>query len=599
MILKIKLSTYLSLGIKNLLIIAICRFFILNFFKVFRKKHQFIISGNFFESNELCKKNTSLGKLPPYKAFGWIKQTSNKNFIWNKNIYTDSTFNHFDTHWTRLRDDYPEDIKAIWELSRFDWAPCLASQYLNGNRESINELNYLISDWCTQNKPFNGANWMCGQEASLRVINLALTSIILGNKNIFNDSLKSFIRMHLKRILPTIFYALAQDNNHGTSEGAALFIGGSWLRKFGFYDGVLYETIGRKILENRANKLIDFDGTFSQYSINYHRLMLDTYSIVELWRRKLDLKIFTTNFFFKLSLAVSWLNKMMLPSGLTPNIGHNDGSYLLKFSGYDYRDYRPSVNLASTIFCSDNKSKILCSYELLNSLRPEEAYQPIDNNKFHHLLNGGFMIHRIGEDGLLLFNYPRYKFRPSQNDAMHVDLWINGENILRDGGTYSYNLGDKYVNYFSGSESHNTIQFDNEEPMPRLSKFLLGNWLKSSQVKFNAGTNYEAKYTDHKGRSHHRKIFFSNEGIKIIDSVKGFETKAVMRWRLKPDEWKIKGKEISTPHHSFNVFSTVDINRFELKHGMESLYYLKKETIPVLEVEISKDGDFITEYYFR
>ena len=37
------------------------------------------------------------------------------------------------------------------------------------------------------------------------------------------------ITLHLVRIAATLPYAIAQDNNHGTSEAAALFIGGAWL----------------------------------------------------------------------------------------------------------------------------------------------------------------------------------------------------------------------------------------------------------------------------------------------------------------------------------------------------------------------------------
>ena len=37
------------------------------------------------------------------------------------------------------------------------------------------------------------------------------------------------------------------------------------------------------------------------------------------------------------------------------------------------------------------------------------------------------------------FETPIYKFRPSQADPMHLDLWIDGLNLLKDGGTLSYN----------------------------------------------------------------------------------------------------------------------------------------------------------------
>ena len=85
---------------------------------------------------------------------------------------------------------------------------------------------------------------------------------------------------HLKRIEPTISYALGQNNNHGTSEGAALYIGGSLLIQNGYNQGFKFQKIGIKVLENLMSKLIGSNGTFSQYSLNYHRLMLIQYAVV-------------------------------------------------------------------------------------------------------------------------------------------------------------------------------------------------------------------------------------------------------------------------------------------------------------------------------
>ncbi len=50
--------------------------------------------------------------------------------------------------------------------------------------------------------------------------------LILGQWNHPSPGLKDFIYQHLERISANICYAIAQDNNHGTSEAAALFIGG-------------------------------------------------------------------------------------------------------------------------------------------------------------------------------------------------------------------------------------------------------------------------------------------------------------------------------------------------------------------------------------
>jgi len=67
---------------------------------------------------------------------------------------------------------------------------------------------------------------------------------------------------------------------------------------------------------------------------------------------------------------------------------------------------------------------------------------------------------------MALLRYPRFRFRPSQADALHLDFWVSGENWLRDAGSFSYNTEQRWLNYFPGTVAHNTIQFDGRDQMP-------------------------------------------------------------------------------------------------------------------------------------
>ena len=67
---------------------------------------------------------------------------------------------------------------------------------------------------------------------------------------------------------------------------------------------------------------------------------------------------------------------------------------------------------------------------------------------------------------------------------MHVDLWLGGTNVLRDGGSYSYNISNEITKYYNGVSSHNSIQFDDRDQMPVLGRFLFGSWLKEIKFEF-------------------------------------------------------------------------------------------------------------------
>ena len=219
------------------------------------------------------------------------------------NPFNMKTFKGFQKHWSKLNDFNSDigDIKNFWEISRFNWIGTLIQAYVTTLDEKyLERINLWISDWLKENPPNTGPNWKCGQEASIRILNLILAQEIL-NPDIVTNDLKDYLEIHIDRINPTTFYATVQKNNHGLSEGCALFLAGYFLwknnKKKKYYS--VYQK-GLKLVEDQVRKLILDDGTFSQYSIVYHRMILDLLSIVELLRKGGILTLFLKRFIKKL-----------------------------------------------------------------------------------------------------------------------------------------------------------------------------------------------------------------------------------------------------------------------------------------------------------
>jgi len=511
--------------------------------------------------------------------------------------------------WWQIPDFDPAvgDIKGIWEASRLDWALAFAQRARQGSATELVRLNAWLADWIQQNAPYVGPNWKCGQEASIRVLHLSCAAAMLGQVRDAQPALRALVALHLQRIAPTVQYAMAQDNNHGTSEAAALFIGGSWLGMFGDPRASQWAATGRKWLENRAARLIGPQGTFSQYSANYHRLMLDTFSWVEVWQRLIGAPPLSAAWHEKALAATRWLHAMTQPStGDVPNVGANDGARLLPLTNAPYRDYRPSVQLAMTLF-GRQQAYPTCepARAMLAWIGVPEAVEPAPQPGTLQADDGGFTAMRNGH-AMALLRYPRFRFRPSQADALHVDLWIGGESHLRDAGTFSYNTEPHWLTYFGGTQGHNTVQFDGRDQMPRLSRFLFGDWLKTDQLEAVSGTNpvtTAAAYRDHWGAFHHRSLRLHGNRLEVRDRVDGFIERAVLRWRLAPGDWKLErndagdGVVISTGGaQRLYVSADVPITRCELVEGWESLYYLEKTALPVLELEVARDGTLISQY---
>lgn len=505
--------------------------------------------------------------------------------------------------WWRIPDFDPRggDIKRIWELSRFDWVLAWAQRARLGDVHCLARLNDWLADWCRSNSPYFGPNWKCGQEASIRVMHLAMAAQLLGQVSQPAPALCELVRLHLLRIAPTMSYAIGQDNNHGTSEAAALFIGGSWLQTQGVPCASHWAALGRRWLENRAARLIADDGSFSQYSLNYHRVMLDTYSMAEVWRRQLNLPVFSERLQTRLRAASTWMRQMINPeNGDGPNLGANDGARLLPLTDTPYRDYRPSLQLATVLYTGRRAyaEPGVWDYPLqwLGLPLPHDTVSQASSGQADA---GGYAMLRRGAI-MAMLRYPRFRFRPSQADALHLDLWHGSANLLRDAGSYSYNSGVQWLHYFGGTAGHNTVQFDDRDQMPRLGRFLFGDWLRTTRleplVDQREALCFAAGYHDQQGASHYRSVSLSDTLLCVVDEIDGFAYKAVLRWRLKPGLWRQEGNGVTDGTHSLFVQADMPIVRCELVEGWESRHYLERTSLPVFEVEVRQPGILHTHY---
>jgi hypothetical protein len=560
------------------------------------------IIGEFFSGDFAAKKNIDCPKDAELLLDHKMRYFSHQLFDienppnWFINPESNDIFPS-DRHWSSIDDFSNGDIKLVWEASRFQWL-VLATQGYASTKDDffINLMNYWLSDWSKNNSTNQGVNWKCGQEASIRVINLLISCHILGELKNPQKSLIKMVKEHCKRISKTLHYAIAQDNNHGTSEVSALFIASSWLN---FIEESSNESNrwlkrSREGLEERVNYLVMDDGSFSQYSTNYHRLFLDSISMVEFFRTKFYQDKFSKQYESKISLAIDWLWQLTDSStGNTPNLGANDGAQLLQLSSKDYRDFRPSIQFSSVLFKNcrlyDDKD---CD-GILNWLNVDLKNTPNKNkNKQSKIFKHGGYASIIGESCKGLFRYPKFKFRPNQADLLHLDIMDNGETIIGDGGSYSYNKGGRWLDYFSGIESHNTIQFDHSEPMPRLGRFLFGEWPKTECWEFKydeKSTTVSAKYTDYLGRSHMREVSVENRVWTINDQISGFSDCAVLRWRLPKSDWVINGNQVVSNKAKISIQVDKDkIQEINLTEGFESVYYNEILGVDVLEVKINK-----------
>jgi hypothetical protein len=522
-------------------------------------------------------------------------------------------------HWSRCRPFAGADIKRCWELSRWGWAPLLIRAWrFTGDHRYRDGFNRWCQSWCLANPVNGGSNWLCGQEASMRLLHALQAWQLADAPAQLPDSRPqraAFAVAHLQRISATERYAQAQDNNHWTSEATALFIGGSWLAASASAHasaGRRWAAEGRRALERSVTRLVMADGSFSQHSLTYHRLLLDTLAQVELWCRWLDLPCFSERFQQRCRAATHWFAALLDPcSGDGPNLGSNDGAFCYQLHSQPYRDFRTTLQLASLLFSGQQAlgpgpwdeplhwlGLISPTAEGLGASSPQapEAAGSKSPPAVQLFADGGYGLLRPTSSTWALLRLPVYRFRPAHADALHLDLWHQGVNLLRDGGSYAYNAVAADLAYFPGIASHNSVQFDGTEPMPRLGRFLWGDWLQLEAAPHvesgKAGPSITAAYRCPHGR-HQRRVQADSSGLSwtITDHCSLFCDLLVLRWRLCPADWHLlmggASAQLRSSHVQISVKCSQPIQRLELVEGWESLFYAQKTSLPVLELEVA------------
>lgn len=535
-----------------------------------------------------------------YYSCHWKEVGSPPN--WFLNPFNGNTYPNPHLHWTKLPDFHPSvgDIKNIWEASRFEWVVTLARAYaITADEKYLLTLNSWLKDWALKNPLNTGPNWKCGQETSIRVFNLLNAAYILQQHSHPSEALVKFIEAHLERISPNIRYAIAQDNNHGTSEAAGLFIGGSWLAKANAKANANAKK-GRHWLENRLKKLVTTSGSFSQHSLTYQRVLTDTLCFAEFWRKTLNAEPFSNHFYQKAAAATNWLYQVVdTNSGDAPNLGSNDGALLLNTHSCNYRDFRPTLQMAARLFFD--------SIWFNNGVQNEALYWFNINDQFTIKApqKNSFSAHGFatlqGEHTWALVKWPYYTFRPSHNDALHVDIWYKGENIICDSGTYSYNPGNDFQQDLKSVHFHNTVSFDNREQMPKLSRFLLANWLKADTAAFEstgkiAAQKWTGSYTDSFGNRHVRNVELAANQWIITDTLSGCFKNAVIGFNLKDQELILKGTTISAT--SFNI-QCPDQAQSSIANTYISEHYMEKHLVKRLRLEVSQPGVYTTRIILK
>lgn len=526
-----------------------------------------------------------------------------------------------DKHWMKIPDLSGEfgDIKYIWELSRFSFVYTLVRAFVITNDDKyVKTFWSIVEDWIEHNPNQLGVNYKCCQEMSIRVMAWIFGLYAFKNNAISTDerifSLMKAIYLHADHIEKHFEFSLkAVKNNHTITEAVGMYTVGLL---FPFFDkSKLLKKKGLKHLQQEAMKQIYDDGSYLQHSMNYHRLMLQDYTwAIELG--KLNNEQFSNEFLERVKKAVLFLYYHQdKHTGKLPNYGMNDGAIIHPLSTCDYLNYRPQLNAAYYSLTGNRLYESGVHDENLYWMCGEEALNAeIDqiNTKSMLFDQGGYCVLKDSESYGTI-RCATYKHRPFQADMLSLDLWWEGENVLTDAGTFSYNTENKWLTYFNGTRSHSTIMLDHKDQMQKGSRFIWYKWLKSKVIKFETNKKYsvfEGEHYGYKPYIHKRAVCNVGNSWIIIDDILANDFKEQITvnqsWLFGIQNVKLKSNSLQMNLENKELeMMMLDKNAIELSlyHGEEdnvrgwrSLYYGEKDPVHQLvrELKITNNTRLIT-----
>ena len=482
--------------------------------------------------------------------------------------------------WYRIPDFDKErgDIKAIWEASRFSHFITLSRAYLlTGDVKYYKAFNDQLKSWLEKNSYGYGANFKCSQECSLRMVNGLLAYTVFRRAGIATDAdasnIKDLIDRCYRKVLSNFFYAYkCIKNNHTISELMGMIVG-AWCAEDEKQLDKAY-----KLLDEVIDEQFMADGGYRQFSFNYQRLAMQDLEVV----MSIDTgRKITDKCRDKIKNSAMLMYQCQDESGDVPNYGNNDGALVFPLSSCGYRDFRPIIN---TSYALSTGKQIYEEGKHQEELIWFSGGKKLEEYKTAHITRqssqfaGAGLFTIRGDRSWALVVSNDYTSRPGHMDQNHIDLWIDGLNVLCDAGTYSYasDEGRKLVR----NENHNTAIVERKPQMNSRGPFLIYDWTRRELGSCD-DCGFSGKIISANGYEHIRKVKQIGASYEITDICDKdfrilFHTPCAIEKNYKGYILKFNGKELCTIEHN---------SKSTLTRGRRSLYYLKQDVTTCLTIE--------------
>ena len=436
-------------------------------------------------------------------------------------------------------------VKWVWELNRHHHLVTLAKAYfLTDNLRYAQEVCAQLESWLAQNPPGYGVHWTSALELALRVINWSWTLAFIRQAPPLSDALLSDVLQSMAlqtRLIERRLSAHSSANNHLIGEAAALAIVGLSFPQFA--DADRWRRKGLSILEEELPRQIYADGAGAEQAPDYLAFIVDFN--LHAWQLAARNEIEAPPIWLaRLTAAANFLAHLMDASGNIPAIGDSDDAQVVPLSeAIDVNNLASIIRTAHRMQRRDPRNALpfdekyfwLCAgQERQMSLAAEkhsaegsaaEAKKVVGSALF---AEGGYCALRA-EESVAIFDCGPLGYLTTaahgHADALSLTLSAAGTPLLIDPGTYAYQEGYAWRDYFRSTRAHNTLEIAHTDQSEMRGAFLWGGRATTRLLCWQSSDEFDLAIAEHDGYRErairHRRgiLYLKPHWILVIDDL--------------------------------------------------------------------------------
>lgn len=480
--------------------------------------------------NVRCAPVTEISILGPYRYKEYVTR-------WHAGFNTDKEWPLEQSYLLKYkqRDDIG-DARLNWELNRHRQFQRLAlAAYMASKpnhpkgkcaRNAFNglcplrKLESLLDDWVESNPFLWGISWTSPMEISLRALSWITAARLLSGASPCSDqSLEISINLR-KRLLTGVANmteyiirhssGFSSANNHLIIEMTTVAIAGL------LFDEEHWREHALKILDRELFRQTTPDGVDKESSLHYHAFVFEAYLMVANEMHAVGRKV-PQSWKIRLAKMASFIKASMVDQHTACVFGDDDEARIIDLAPSNYYSYLLGFHRAvfPQLYPQEKKE----THDFLTESAPPTTPALQISDSSVTFPEGGYSFLRNGKMFVGIDHAPLGFGSIAAHghcDALSFQLFISGQPILIDSGTYLYHIDAQRRDMMRSSLMHNTVTINGVDQSEILGPFLFGKKARTELLSYD-DHHVEASVRGLSKVTHTRSFDLEENKLQIID----------------------------------------------------------------------------------